>query len=76
MYTIDPFASLMEVYHGLSNSNPFWRFLFCHDAQRLTVPSSPHGQLRNSSTYGIAKFLNAQHAAVLAIREAKNGGLT
>lgn len=28
---------------------------------------------RNSSTYGIAKFLNAQHAAALAAREAKHG---
>ena len=28
---------------------------------------------RNSSTYGIAKFLNAQHAAALATREAEHG---
>lgn len=52
-----------------------WRYLPPPVVPQKEVTVHTHSGLekRNSSTYGIAKFLNAQHAAVLAIREAKNG---
>ncbi|CAK9110818.1 WW domain-containing oxidoreductase [Durusdinium trenchii] len=39
----------------------------------ITVNTSHGPAKRNSSTYGVAKFLNAQHAAALARREAAHG---
>lgn len=52
-----------------------WRYLPPPVVPQKEVTVHTHSGLekRNSSTYGIAKFLNAQHAAVLAIRKAQNG---